>query len=549
MGSVTPLVGVITASLALVGSGALNEDAKLVPSDGASSDAFGTVAVSGVTAVVGARWDDERGVNSNSGSAYVFTRLGASWGEQVKLTALDAGFGDLFGSSVSISGSNALVGAPGHSGTFASSGAAYVFGRTGTTWSQLERLVASDAAAFQSFGSAVALSGNTAIVGAQDDDSGAGAAYVFVDNGLGWTQQAKIEAAGGSAGEQFGGSVSIDGDTAIIGALRDDISGAAYTFVRQGTSWSEQQVIHASDVTTSESFGNAVAISGDTAIVGASNKGDFGVNSGAAYVFVKSGTNWVQQQRLSPSDAASQQRFGSSVSVSGDRAVIGASSEGSGSGPGAAYLFVRDGGTWTETAKYVASDGAGNDGLGAHVAISGETILAGAPGDDDNGPSSGSVYTFSPPGAPPGFCDASDGSLAACPCNNPGAPETGCDIVQTTGGVGLTLAAQETAPDNGVTWIGSGFPPQSAPAALVLRSTTLTSGPVVFGDGLLCVGIPVVRLAATAASGGASTHTHGHGAMAGSGEFYYQLWFRNSPVMFCDPIAPWNMSNGRTLIW
>ena len=149
----------------------------------------------------------------------------------------------------------------------------------------------------------------------------------------------------------------------------------------------------------------------------------------------------------------------------------------------------------------------------------------------------------------PSFCDALDGSLASCPCVNPGAPGTGCDIQQGTGGVGLGLLAQETIPSNRVTWSGTGFPPASSPTSIVIRSTSIDSAaPVVFGDGLRCVGVPLVRLAATFASGGSATHTHGHGAMTGSGTFYYQLWFRNTPAMYCTPDA-FNLSNGRALVW
>jgi len=148
------------------------------------------------------------------------------------------------------------------------------------------------------------------------------------------------------------------------------------------------------------------------------------------------------------------------------------------------------------------------------------------------------------------FCDDSDNSLASCPCANPGAPNTGCDIQQGTGGVGLAALSQQTAPQNRVTWSGTGFPAASTPTSIVIRATGLDAGsPVVFGDGLRCIGTPLVRLAAAFAAGGTSTQVHGHGAGAGSGTFYYQLWFRNTPVMFCDPAAAFNLSNGRALIW
>jgi hypothetical protein len=149
---------------------------------------------------------------------------------------------------------------------------------------------------------------------------------------------------------------------------------------------------------------------------------------------------------------------------------------------------------------------------------------------------------------PSSFCDDTDGSLASCPCAA-GAPDSGCDIQQGTGGVQLKLRAQQTSPQNRVTFNGKGFPVATTPTALVIRATTVEPSPVIFGDGLRCVGTPIVRLAATFASAGTSNHTFGHGVAAGSGSFYYQLWFRNTPIMYCDPTAAFNLSSGRSLVW
>ena len=148
------------------------------------------------------------------------------------------------------------------------------------------------------------------------------------------------------------------------------------------------------------------------------------------------------------------------------------------------------------------------------------------------------------------FCDGADGSLAACPCGNAGNADSGCDLQQSTGGVRLEFEAQQTSPLNRATMLGSGFPSTSTPASIVIRAPHLDdAAPVVFGDGLRCVGLPLARISATIASGGVSTHTFGHGSMAGVGTTFYQLWFRNVPVMFCDPAAAFNLSNGRVLVW
>jgi hypothetical protein len=188
--------------------------------------------------------------------------------------------------------------------------------------------------------------------------------------------------------------------------------------------------------------------------------------------------------------------------------------------------------------------------FGHVVAVSGGTALVGAP-REGTGNARGMVYAFSvETESYPSFCDASDGSLDTCPCANPGSPDTGCDIPQGTGGVGLNVLAQTTGP-NAATLQGFGFPPASAPIALVKRSNSLDPAtPTVFGDGLRCVNSnPLVRLGVETASGGVSTHVIGHGAMGGAGTFYYQLWFRSNPGSFCDPLYSFNQSSGRVMSW
>ena len=187
-----------------------------------------------------------------------------------------------------------------------------------------------------------------------------------------------------------------------------------------------------------------------------------------------------------------------------------------------------------------AVDFAGNVDLSA---IGGVTLFV-------TGSSSTTITRFEATGGAtfPSFCDDADGSLASCPCANPGDPDSGCDIQQGTGGVKLDVVQQTSGASNGVTMTGAGFPPASAPASIVIRASSLEAAPVPFGDGLRCVGTPLVRLAATFAASGSTTHTFGHGTMAGTGDFYYQLWFRNTPAMFCTPDA-FNLSNGRILTW
>jgi hypothetical protein len=271
--------------------------------------------------------------------------------------------------------------------------------RSGTTWSQQAKLTASDGVSGDDFGLSVAISGSTAVVGAPGlgFSSNTGAAYVFVPKvtfPFGWSQQAKLTASDGAAGDNFGTSVAISGSTAVVGASgKSSSTGAAYVFVRSGTTWSQQAKLTASDAASNDFFGTSVAISGSTAVVGA-----FGNNSntGAAYVFVPKVTfpfGWSQQAKLTASDGVSLDDFGISVAISGSTAVVGASRKSGDTG--AAYVFVQSGGfpffSWSQQAELTASDGGMNDHFGASVALSGSTAVVGAPGNTSN---FGAAYVF-----------------------------------------------------------------------------------------------------------------------------------------------------------
>ena len=377
---------------------------KLLPADGAADDWFGeSVSVSGDYAIVGARHDDDNG--SNSGSAYIFYYDGMGWSQQAKLLAADGTSGDGFGHSVSMSGNYAIVGAFGDDDNGSDSGSAYIFKRSDVpddpNWYQQAKLLASDGAAGDHFGDWVSMSGDYAIVGVyMDDDNGtnSGSAYIFKRDGTNWSQQAKLLASDGAAGDCFGDS-SISGDTAIVGAgqyyTHTSGTGKAYIFKFDGTSWVEQAKLLASDGAASDYFGASVSISGDYAIVGASADDDNGFNSGSAYIFKRDGTSWSEQAKLLASDGAADSYFGALVSISGDYAIIGAHlGDGNEVDSGSAYIFKRYGETWSEQAKLVASDGAEGDYFGIFVSISGDYAIAGAYSDDDNGSISGSAYIF-----------------------------------------------------------------------------------------------------------------------------------------------------------
>jgi len=376
------------------------EQDKLLASDGAATDCFGvSVSIDGDYAIVGAPWDDDNGVYS--GSAYVFKRDGTAWTEQVKLLPSDGAADDWFGMSVSIDGDYVIVGAVWDDDNGDDSGSAYVFKRDGTAWTEQVKLLPSDGAADDMFGLSVSISGEYAIIGAyHDDDNGvdSGSAYIFTRSGTTWTEQAKLLASDGAADDWFGNFVSIDGDYAIVGAPWDDDngvdSGSAYVFKRDGTAWTEQAKLLPSDGAADDWFGS-VSIDGDYVIVGAVWDDDNGVYSGSAYIFKRSDTVWTQQAKLLASDGAEEDIFGMSVSIDGEYAIVGApNDDDNGDGSGSAYVFKRSGTTWTEQAKLLPSDGAADDLFGFSVSISGDYAIVGAYLDDDNGEDSGSAYVF-----------------------------------------------------------------------------------------------------------------------------------------------------------
>ncbi|MFQ5424381.1 MAG: thrombospondin type 3 repeat-containing protein [Phycisphaerae bacterium] len=378
------------------------QQAKLTAADAAAGDEFGEcVALSGDTVVVGSPRDDDAG--SDSGSAYVFFRRGTSISQQAKLTDSGAAAGDRFGEAVAVDADTVVVGVRRDDDDGDSSGSACVFVRSGTNWTQQARLTAADAAAGDEFGRSIAVEGDIAVVGARRDDDAAGAdqgaAYIFTRSGTVWSQAAKLTAADAAAGDQFGESVAISGDTVVVGARFDGDAGAksgsAYVFVRNGATWTQQAKLTASDAASMDFFGESVALSSDTIVVGASGNDDGGSNSGSAYVFVRNGAVWTQQAKLLPADATANDQFGRSVAIDGGTVLIGARFDDDGAvNSGSAYVFTHSGTTWTQATEFKAGDAAANDLFGESVAIKGDSLVVGAFHDDDAGASSGSAYLF-----------------------------------------------------------------------------------------------------------------------------------------------------------
>ncbi|MBN2474707.1 MAG: pre-peptidase C-terminal domain-containing protein [Pirellulales bacterium] len=375
---------------------------EIMASDPAVEDRFGwSVSVSGNVAVVGAKYDDDVGIDS--GSAYIYRFDGTHWTQQQKLTASDGALFDYFGYSVAISADTAVVGAYGDDDAGSYSGSVYIYRFDGTQWMQEQKLTAFDGEAGDYFGYSVAISGNTAVVGAYRDydaAGGSGSAYVFHFDGTQWTQQQKLTASDRAAYDYFGYSVSISGNTALVGAYGDDdagsASGSAYIYRFDGTQWTQQQKLTASDGAADDYFGWSVALSGDTAVVGAYADDDAGSGSGSAYVFQFDGTQWTQQQKLTASDVTASDYFGYSVSISGNTALVGARyDDDAGNDSGSAYVFRFDGTQWTQQHKLTASNAARDDRFGTAVAVSGSRVVVGAPYRDAAGVrDSGAAYVY-----------------------------------------------------------------------------------------------------------------------------------------------------------
>jgi hypothetical protein len=353
-----------------------SQQVELQATGGQPGDDFGkAVAVDGETAAIGAP-----GSVSGTGAVYIFGDSGGSWTQEAELTASDGQVGDSFGDALVLSGTTLIIGAPGRD---SSAGAAYVFTGAGATWSQEAELTAPDAAAGDGFASAVALSGSTAVFGAPQAGTG-GAAYVFSGAGTTWSEQAELsEGVSASTGDTFGFAVGLTGSTALIGAPgRTDATGTVYVFSSAGGSWTQQATLAGSGAKTGYKFGISLAVSNATALIGASNHGPY---HGAVYAFTQSGGNWQQSADFKP--AGQKQRgnlFGESVALSGTTAVVGAYR--STQYLGAGYVFVQGTtpSTWTQSADLLASDGqAQGDFMGASSALSGTTLVVGAPQHND----------------------------------------------------------------------------------------------------------------------------------------------------------------------
>jgi hypothetical protein len=426
-----------------------------------------------------------------AGSAFVFQRIGSNWVQAQHLVANDPSQGAQFGTAVAISGDVAVIGTPHDSplgNTYFDCGSAYIFERVGTTWTQTAKIWAADPQATEHFAEKVAISGDRILIAARDESHAglsSGAAYVFERPAGVWVQVAKLVASDATQGAGFGQSVSIYGDFAVIGAP-DVVSyrGTAYVFQRLPTGWTQTQEFTASDVAPMDYFGFSVAISMDTLLVGSAHSGA-GAHSGVAYVFQLQASTWIQMQELVGSDTGQYDAFGNSgVAIFGDTAICAAADNPDPAiNAGAAYAFQRVGSTWTQTAKLSATDGKHGDLFGNSISISGHTVFVGAFDTDDACP--GLITCNS--GSAYAFEITPDGfqygnCTTAAPCGN-FEGHGGCRNSTTLGGVLGAGGSGSVAADD-LLLVATRLPPHHSGILFMGGAQVL----VPFGDGVRTVG-------------------------------------------------------------
>ena len=443
---------------------------ELLASDGVGFDRFGqSLAISGDVAIVGA-WHHAHPNGFESGAAYVFQRDQGgqnNWGQVWELFPLSGLSEDRFATSVDISGDTVIAGAPLDDDNGTNSGSAYVFRYDGeaSVWVEQPKLLTSDGLPSDEFGRSVAISGDVAIVGTPLHDhqgSASGAAYVYRFDGTTWMEEVELLASDGVGAGRFGSAVAISGNVAIVGADADDENGsdagAAYTYRYDGSSWVEEDKLLASDGLPGDRFGANLAISGDLAIVGVPVGDGNQSNTGTAYIYRYNGSTWLEEIKLFASDGVNGDQFGRSVAVGGNVALIGAPSDyevNDDERTGAVYVYRFDGTAWGHEIKFLASDTQVDDQFGNSVAISGDSAIVASFVHDDNGASSGSAYVFAGltgtdcnGNATSDSCDIFEGLSADCnvnavpdecdittgfsqDCNENGVPDA-CDVISGT---------------------------------------------------------------------------------------------------------------------
>lgn len=392
----------ICITLVLVAANSFAAQDVILADDGKAGDSFGyDVAIDGNTVLVGAFKADIDGV-IDAGAAYVYVLGDNGWQKQAKLFAEPAFADDTLGGKVALKNNVAMLGVMLRDSKGKDSGAVVAFEREVNVWKQRQIFTAHDAKPGDAFGQSIALTTNHLIIGAPRNDAlgnDAGAAYIYKRENDTWRYQTKITASDGVTGDLFGISVAIDGDTILVGAdLHDEKAenaGAVYVYVLEENKWKQEAKLMASDGGKTDIFGVRVALSENTALVSARRDDieELGIDAGSAYIFVRDGNTWTQQVKFTSPDGQADDRFGRAVALSGDTAIISAMNhDANGSNTGALYVYKKGSGGWRYTSKFAAKSSMPDDKFGWNVGLSNDVAIIATPNHDAKGQESGAVF-------------------------------------------------------------------------------------------------------------------------------------------------------------
>lgn len=392
----------LSAALTLVAANSFATQDIVLAKDGKAEDYFGySAAIDGNTLLVGAYKADISGV-VDAGAAYVFVFGDKGWYQQAKLVAEPFIAEDTLGGNVALKNDIAMLGVMRRDDKGKDSGAVISFERQSNNWKQRQILTAPDANPGDAFGQTISLTENHLIIGAPRNDAlgvDSGAAYIFKRVNGAWRYQTKIVASDGAAGDLFGISVAIDGNTILVGAdLHDqkaDNAGAVYVYVLKDNQWEQEAKLMASDGSNTDIFGVRVAISGNTALISA-RRDDIegvGVDAGSAYIFERRDGIWSQKIKLTSPDGKADDRFGRGVALNRRTAIISAMNHDSnGDDAGALYVYKRGSDGWNYTTKITAKTSFPNDRFGWNVGLSDGVAVISTPNHDAKGKDSGAVF-------------------------------------------------------------------------------------------------------------------------------------------------------------
>lgn len=525
------------------------EDDRIVPADPTLHSYFGiSVGNHGDTLVVG---DHFAQGNPGYGGAFVYVRSGSDWVQQGRLFASD-GAVDYFGLSVAISGDVVVAGAHKHD---TSRGAAYVFVRNGTTWTEAQKLTANDAAIGDEFGYSVSIDGGTILVGARADDDmgqGSGSAYVFCHDGSSWVQTAKLVAPDGAVFDQLGFTVLIQGRYAFCAAVYDEEggirTGSVYVFEGTCSSWSFRAKLVPSDGVDWGAFGTSLGARDGRLAVGLPEATGVTQGTGAVYVYQGAGPSWNLDAKVFASDGQDQDYFGSALAL--DQDLLFTSSAGGSGVPGAGsiYVFRRSPTGWIDEARLVASDGPDANGFGRSIASDDGTVVVGA---NRSGPlTTGAAYVFELEKLQ-SYCFG-DGSGFPCPCGNTSGTGAELGCVNSTGLGGRLMASGTSSLSAGDLVLAAEQIIPNQPALLFAGQNRVNGGAgLPFGDGLRCAGTGVVRFSVQSADAAGSA-SWGPGLalpadwMPGD-RSHFQAWYRDPAGSPCG--TGFNTTNGLTVLW